>query len=722
MRDLSTIKHFPVLEELTNILMKTTLNDNPKFFRVNVAYYLTKIASTMRISVRDASNKKIPVNMFAMNLANSGLGKGFSTDILEGQVINRFKNYFEQITFPIIAANGLARLVLQQCNLPKNNDVEPEVIEKSVEAEFERAGPLLFSFNSGTSPAVKQMRHKLLMSGAGAVNLEMDEIGANLVSNTEVLNTFLELYDLGKVKAKLTKHTKENLRNQDIDGITPTNMMLFGTPSDLLEIGSITEEQFIKMLKIGYARRCFFGYDKSPLNKINLTPEELYTQKTDTKSQQYIQQLSVKLEKLADEMNFGLCLEIPKKVGILLCEYQILCRELAVDLPTHHEIRKTELQHRFSKVTRLAGVFAFIDGKSEVHEDHVYYAIKLAEESGKALKEIMTREKPHEVLAKFIVEHDGDLTIVDLMDNLPLFKGSEATRRDLLTRAITFGYTNNMLIKSTFTEGIEFFSGESLEVTDIEKLKISYSLDIAAGYIPAEAPFSKLSNLIKLTGYHYTAHHFINQQRNSLNLIEGFNLVILDVDKNTSIGTARMLLKDYTVIFSTTKRHTPQNHRFRIILPLSHTVKLNAENYTKFMQNIFNWLPFNVDEAAKDCARKWLAYPGEYFSQEGQLLNALKFIPNTNKEAKQNKKIKQYSNLNNLERWFRMNTTIGNRNEQMIRYALALVDSKKPANEIRNMLLVFNKTLKYPLPESEIINTIMNTVITTINNFNAKGP
>lgn len=59
----------------------------------------------------------------------------------------------------------------------------------------------------------------------------MDEVGANLSSNIDILNTFIELYDVGKIKPRLIKNTAENKRTEDRDGRTPTNMLLFGTPN-----------------------------------------------------------------------------------------------------------------------------------------------------------------------------------------------------------------------------------------------------------------------------------------------------------------------------------------------------------------------------------------------------------------------------------------------------------------------------------------------------------
>src|SRR5690606_26758028 len=117
----------------------------------------------------------------------------------------------------------------------RGTDPDEELVR--VEKEFNSLGAMVFNFDSGTGPAVKQLRHKLLMASAGSMNLIIDEIGSNLLANQEVLTTFLELFDQGLVKQKLTKNTADNVRNEEIVGKTPTNMMLIGTPSRLLDGG-----------------------------------------------------------------------------------------------------------------------------------------------------------------------------------------------------------------------------------------------------------------------------------------------------------------------------------------------------------------------------------------------------------------------------------------------------------------------------------------------------
>ena len=710
MKDLSTLSHFAPAEKLVKILMKKTQNNNPLFFRVLVAYYFSKVASMMRTDIKTHDRGTIPVSLYALNLANSGHGKGFSTNIVEEQIINQFRDRFLNETFPIISEKNLAKLAIKRAI--KYNENDADMLEK-LKKEFENLGTLAFSFDSGTTAAVKQMRHKLLMANAGSVNFEMDEMGSNLMSNQEVLNTFLELYDVGKVKQKLIKNTAENKRVEEIEGRTPTNMMLYGTPSKLLD-GDKTEKEFYSMLETGYARRCLFGFNKVLNKKTDLTAEQVYDMMTDQASADYIDKLSNKLGKLADIINFNIQLTMTKDVSLLLINYRLDCDRRADKLKEHQEILKAETSHRYYKVLKLSGTYAFIDGSHEITEDHLYNAIKLVEESGEAFSQILTRERNYVKLANYIAGVGREITQVDLIEDLPFYKGGEVQKKEMMALAIAYGYKNNIIIKRTYSEGIEFLEGESMAVTDLNSMTISYSKDITKEYNADYAPFDSLNKLVCLTGYHYTSHHFIDGHRHSENVIQGFNLVMIDVDKEVSLSTAKLLLKDYKCFFATTKRHTDKDNRFRIIFPLTHIVKLTPANYSKFMQNVYNWLPFSADSQTSDIARKWQSFNGQYFYQQGELLDAMLFIPQTRKEEEQTKRVMDNQALNNLERWFFLNTNIGNRSNQLIRYALALVDNDQIIENIRNSLLTFNSKLKNPLTEEEINNTIMVTVVKAV--------
>ena len=128
----------------------------------------------------------------------------------------------------------------------KGGDEDEE--KANLRADFKRQGHAPFIFDSGTGPAVKQLRYKLLLARAGSINFQMDEIGSNIQSNVEVINILLELYDLGRVKTKLVKNTNENERGLDILGSTPANVLMFGTTSRLF-YGAKTEEGFYAFLE-----------------------------------------------------------------------------------------------------------------------------------------------------------------------------------------------------------------------------------------------------------------------------------------------------------------------------------------------------------------------------------------------------------------------------------------------------------------------------------------
>ena len=423
MRDLTTLQHHPTSEQLVQILCDRTQNSNPLFFRVLVAYYWSLIASMLRVSVATQDRGEIPVNLYALNLSTSGSGKGFSTNIMEKEVIATFRKRFTEEAFSAKAQINLSALGSKRAARTGNDPAE-EV--KKLEKEFNECGPLLFSFDSGTPAAIKQMRHKLLLANAGSLNLQIDEIGSNLVGNVDVLNTFLELYDVGAIKQKLVKNTAENIRSEEIVGLTPTNMLLFGTPSKLLN-GGKTEEEMYSMLETGYARRCFFGYSRASNKRVDLTATEIFDMLTNPTSSQFISDLSDQLELLADAVNMNKKLVIQKPVSILLIDYKIHCEKLAHDLPEHEEMKKAEISHRYFKVLKLAGAYAFIDDSPEVTEDHIYYAINLAEESGEAFHQILTRDRPYVKLAKFIASCRRDVTQADLVEDLPFYKGSAAS-------------------------------------------------------------------------------------------------------------------------------------------------------------------------------------------------------------------------------------------------------------------------------------------------------
>ena len=703
--DLDSFGYNKMSEDIVEVLCKKTQSNSPLFYRILVGYNFCKAASMMRTKIRTKDRGDIPINLYAVNLAESGAGKGHSNNIMEDDVMQMFKDRFLSETFPIISEQNIAKMAIKRA-IKSGSDEETEL--ERVRKEFDTAGHMLFSFDSATTAAVKQMRHKLLMANSGSMNLEIDEIGSNLLSNSDVLTTILELFDVGKVKQKLTKNTAENTRGEDLDGKTPTNMMLYGTPAKLLD-GGKTQEEYLTMLETGFGRRCFFGYNEGVDKNINLSPEEIYETLIDDTSKDCLNNVAVKLAELADPVNFGRAIEISKAVSIELIVYKMACEKIAAAMPSHEDIKKAEVSHRYFKALKLAGAYAFMEGSHEITREHLYSAIKIAEDSGKAFEKMLTRDRNYVKLAKYIAAIGHEVTHVDLVEDLPFYKGGAAQKNELMTLAIAYGYKNNIVITRSMNDGIEFLKGESLKETNLKEMKAAYSTKLADEYLCENIPFDRLHELCNLSGYHWVNHMLVDGYRNEEHVIPGFNMIVLDVDGEIQLTTAQLLLKDYKYLMYTTKRHTEEKNRFRIILPLSHTLELSASEYKEVMDNIYEWLPFAVDTATGQRARKWLTNPGEHYYNEGDLLDALLFMPKTAKNIERKQIINSYQSLNNMERWFLGNTGSGNRSNQLIKYALLLVDSGMSFEHITNNVLSLNNKLDDRLDEKEILNTILVT-------------
>lgn len=700
------MEYHPTSEKLVQIICNKTQVTDPLFFRVLVGYYFCLAASQMRCTIATPDRGDIPVNMYALNLAPSGFGKGMSTGLLENEVLDQFRQRFLEETFPLLADRNLPKLADKRA---RRNQSDPDDELVKVTKEFNALGSMVFSFDSGTSPAVKQLRHKMLMADAGSMNLIIDEIGLNLINNQEVLGTFIELYDLGLIKQKLTKNTSENVRNEEIIGRTPANMLMFGVPSRLLD-GGKTEEELMTMLDTGYARRCFFGYVRSTTRKAMLTPEQVYALRTSQDSNQILQELSDRLANLADMINVNKRLLIQKDTCLKLIEYQIDCERRANALSEFEEVRKNELSHRYFKALKLAGAYAFIDDSPEVTEEHLYNAIKLTEDSGKAFEMLLSRDKPWARLAKYLGAVKEDVTQADLAEDLPFYKGGVSQKQEMITQAIAYGYKHNIIIKKRFEDGIEFLRGETLRETDLAKMVVSYSNDMTEGYQNEHAPFDKLYVLTQQPGMHWISHHLKGGYRSEENAEPGFNLLVIDVDGTCSLSTAKLLLKDYKALYYTTKRHTEDENRFRIILPCTHELNLDAKDFKEFYKNVLEWMPFEADESCAHRSKKWLTHPGHYEYTEGELFDVLPFIPKTSKNEERKRTLDSQQSLDNLERWVLNHTGDGNRNNMLMRYAFILLDTGFDFDAIRRKVIDLNDKMPDKLDEAEIMGSIMVTV------------
>lgn len=699
----------PVTEMLTDIMCAKTQNKERMFFRVANSYYWGVLASQMHATIEGWGGSKIPINIYAMNLSPSGTGKGYSTGLVEEQVIDRFRNTYMEVTFPM-AANNNMQLIAHQRAKRKGTDPVDEM--ESLEKEFNSIGSLLFSFDSATVPAVKQLRHKLNLAKSGGVNLQVDEIGANLVGQTETLNAFLELYDKGMIKDKLVKSSAENTRFERIEGFTPTNMLLFGTPSKLLDSG-LTQKYLTEMLEMGYARRCFFGYIPKVKKDVAADATALVNQMFNNGSDAQLDALSCSLEQLADISNMNKVIRIEHDEAIYLMEYKISCDKRAECLKDHETIMRSEMENRFFKVLKLAGAYAFRDYSPNITIDHLDAAMRLAEDSGEHFARLMQPEFDYEKVAKYLADCGTSVTLPDLEQALPCFRGSKQQKDQCIEYAVAWGYKHNIVIKKLYDGNILFLRGETLKKTNLDEIIISTSTKLAEGYDSVRIPFDKLSMLGSTNNYHWANHHFEGGYRRDDHTQLGFNTIVLDVDGTLPLATAIELMKGYKAYFYTTKRHQDSDglDRYRIILPTNYELQLDKEEYKMFMDNVMSSLPFEMDESCNQRNKKWLTCESaETHMNDGELFDVIPYIPRTAKNEEREAKFKDQKDLDNLERWVLNNTGDGNRNKQLYNFAMVLYEGGLDFVDIGARVRSLNDKLADKLDEQELQATILKSI------------
>lgn len=638
-------------------------------------------------------------------------------NILERELLHGFVDVFTKITFPSVAEQSI--LAEARTKAIRNATDEAEELEK-LNSEFNALGNFPFSFCEGSGPAYKQVRSIAQMANIGATNFIGDEIGTNLSSWTELMAVNLESYDVGLVKDKITKNSSDNKRGEQRNTPVPSNILNFGTPTALFN-GSTEERDFRGLLETGYGRRYLYGWGHKTTAE-HVDAETMYSILTSNSGQGDTSSLAQYFASLADEINYHKIIKMEKDVALINIQYQLNCEAEAAKLTIFEPIRKAELQHRYFKAMKLAGVYAFIDQTDAVTADQMYAAIKLVEDSGKACEQILSQDKNYVRLAKYIASVGKEVTYADLVEDLPFFSGAKSVKEDMVSLARAWGHRNNIVIKKYLDDGFEILKGETLEETNLDELIFSASGDWAYNYQPSDsealAPVRDWKNFYKVCtkdGVHWANHNFLDGHRKEENSIPGFNMIVLDIDDGCSLETAKLMLSEYEALYYTTANHQKDKNgvvcdRFRIVLPSKYCLKMSEQEFKDFMQNLYDWLPFKVDDVTGQRSRKWQSCSGHHEYVEGTLIDPTQFIPKTAKNEKRVIEAQDLGNMDRIESWFARNIGDGNRNNTITKFAFMLYDSGMEPSEVEEAVYKFNGKLKNALSKQELQATIIKSL------------
>lgn len=715
----------PRFEGLVRQVAEKVQNHDIEFYNIMVAHYVSIIPAMLHCKVKSKTRGLLPIGNYSICLADSGFGKGYAKWILETHVFNRFFDGFNAAMDNSFELN----VGTDAYNLSVATGLDAAQIEERIRKEYEGSGSYVLTFDAGTAPAMKQLRHKILSAHLGSVNFIQDEVGSNIVNSREEMPVMLELYDTGDLKEKLVKNTKENQRYIQKRGSTPTTMLLFGTPKMVFD-GGRTESTFISDLTAGFARRTLFAWGLSSAKDVKLSKakiEEMYSRLTRASDMKVWDAISKEVAQFLDKNFHHREILLTEQGEKILLNYKFACEQEAKTINEFADLLRTELIHRHSKVLKLAGALAFWEYHQEITEDDLLAAISIVEQSGRAFDKIINRERSYATLARFLAAQKTPVTLADISESLPFFKTAWSARKEQLELAGAWGRRHFITIQEEKVDGISMYQGFALEQTNLSNLVVSASINQATGYEPLSLDWNqgRVGTLLKLTNHELMGSTdgtrsavswcpvlFKDGHRKTENAIPGFNLIVLDIDGTTTLESVHDILAGYHFATCTTKSHTADSHRFRVVIPMNVRLTLDENAYRAFMQNIMDWLPFKADTMSCSIAHKWLTNPdGEVFINQAEdikLFDAFPFIPGTRHNELRLEEMREgrrdIASEAQLIYWFiKQINEHGNRNNHLFRLGVMLAErTSLELKKIYEILLAVNDRIKSPLGADEV--------------------
>ncbi|MDB4681374.1 hypothetical protein OAE88_00540 [bacterium] len=682
--------------------VKDDIPENMILMMIN--YTLAEVASNLRAKLKLYDGSVKPLNNYTYIFAPSGVGKDVSLNALNRIFIDSFRERM---------GKGFDKHRVKYWDNRSMALVEEgeEDVESAIREEMRMVSPFSYRIDGGTVAGFSKSRVTYDYYDIGAINLVIDELGANYQNIRSVMALMLSSYEDGNTEGR-------QLKTESVIAVkgVPSNFLGYSSPALVFD-GGITEKSLLDDLSQGMARRSFFAYAEKP-EPLKLTAEEIVKQNRAraTSNKGKIEETNKYFAELAHPKNMYKEVHLSEKAEILIAEYQIKCDSIVKANTEIQEQERLELVNRSWKATRLAGVYAFISGLTEVDEDCVKQAIYVADISGESFMKVMNQPPVYERVFDFIKSRKKTSDI-DL-EKQKWYSGNKTQKRELLSLARAYGFENDYLFRIKEVESVEFYSFIEVPKTDVEKITISISKDITKGFKKKVVPFEIIHEVVTNDDFKYSAGTFKGGHRNKENYEKKQNLVIIDIDDGMKLETAKIMFSDYKCFMATTKSHQKEKNdlvcdRFRIIFITDRTIKLDSETYGKFMKNVYESLGVPADQSCSDSSRFYFGAEGDYWYSEGsKLLEISDLIPDTTKSKERDVMLSSsgIGSTDGAERFLLEEAVNGNRNHTMLRYALLIKDSGYSLEDAKEKVLSFNDKLPDGLSVKEIEQTVFKTL------------
>ena len=683
-----------VIEQCKEIILLNKPDIPEKIVIQAVHYVLSLAASLKRVTLKGLDEDRVPLNYYGITFANSGRGKDLSVSIAM------------KFVEPIIDAynSRLSDLVIS--HQEQNVDMSIPSLENK----------------EGTTSGFLQDRNVLDVLKVGSTNIRVEELVSVLKSSDfeQVLNMLTESWQEGSNASRSFKSYMSPKIN-----FVPANCLLYSSPEGFRNEGNKQFQGFVDNLSNGMARRSYVVFDESDVQiEAEPTVESLKVYSENIKiAKQRSKDMSDYLSNII--LNCNKTIEFTVEAELVVKKYEIINKNIVAKSPLMKNAVKAEMLSRAYKIRRLAGLYALYDGSTEVSIENVNDAIEWAESLSKDLIIALNAETIAEKIFDYLDKVEKYSSQTDVMK---YYKMTVKDFKENIDEVYTVAYDNGSTMQSkVFDKEAKVIKYNLIkgELTEADQMICSTSNSMSDDFVQQKIGYKNLPDLVMgKYGKNYSAGLFLNNKRNKDNYIKRQNLIIFDVDEGMSIEDAKLFLSQYRGFIATTRNHLKEKNgkvleRFRIVLVSKYIFNLDHEEYKHTITNFALLHNLTVDFPVIEPSRLYYSNPeSEVTHLEGdELIDLRAYIPET-KEVEVTKKSiqlgEQYDggeNINGFDKYFLMQTSQGNRNNNLVKYGFALITKKNLDFEsAKAKVLSLNSMLPDPLSESELERTVFKSM------------
>ena len=663
-------------------------------------YFGSILASMADVRMYSQVEKRLEmVNFYGMSFLPSGAGKDYALKIYQ----KLFKDILDR-------KHLIVRDLATAC-LPNGDRATsfPVGLDKKIHRDYR--------VSIGSSDIGLYIQALAIESTRwGSLNVEINEF-ADYLGKSENINMLKELYD-GELKAKLIQGDKDDEARQSLENVW-CNMMAYGTPTPIKE-----DKQKLKLFKdltsSGMFRRSLV-YFTDAKRATRQDREEIDVSDVVTKLLNTIKKTIVVDEKKVKFVKAGQPIAFT-----FSSDAQIAIENIKDELFNAGNERIYDERASFDKfsgkvVEKIATIVAFLDGSDCVVEvGHVDYAYSLFKSTRLTVAELFDEVHPFEKIYKLLYMATEPLDQTFIMKRLALNKREFEDSIPLLKQ---HAYLQNRIVEE-YDRVIKKYEVKLLPTTDLSKIKVSIGLDKrreqSINFRATEIPFFgeqfSVEALVKSDEFDcFCTCHFEpsnkaeSGHRAEQYFIEGQNLIAFDFDTGISMEEAMSKFLGLTFILYTTKSHQQEGKgdRFRVLIPTMTEFFVTPEQHKQMYENVANAFEVTAyDRATRNVSRLWFTNPdAEIITQQGQLLDITKFLPETTSNSKFSNAIKKATEgesdvkIQGFMKWFFATTGNGNRNDHLFRFKKYLDDMGVKAEPL---VTKCNAMLDEPLPDKEL--------------------